>query len=127
MQNVFNAKEAQQYIDRIHRLSPDSQRKWGKMTVDQMLAHCNVTYEMVFEPAKHKKAGFIAKMIMKKFVKPKKNSVCNRVLKFGLRFLKKTKRFSQNFSVSNILINIRKICVLLWKKNSRKKFLMKKA
>ncbi len=71
MQNVFNAKDAQIYIDRINRLSPDSQRKWGKMTVDQMLAHCNVTYEMVFEPAKHKKAGFIAKMIMRKFVKPK--------------------------------------------------------
>ncbi|MGU3647473.1 TetR/AcrR family transcriptional regulator [Staphylococcus saprophyticus] len=33
----------------------------------------------------------------KKFVKPKKNSVCNRVLKFGLRFLKKTKRFHKTF------------------------------
>lgn len=71
MQDIFNAKEAQNYIDRIHKLSPDSKAKWGKMTVDQMLAHCNVTYEMVYEPQKHKAPGGIAKFILKRFVKPK--------------------------------------------------------
>jgi hypothetical protein len=39
MQNVFDAKEAQQYIDRINQLTPETQRKWGKMSVSQMLAH----------------------------------------------------------------------------------------
>ena len=43
MQNVFDAKEAQQYIDRINQLTPETQRKWGKMSVSQMLAHCNVS------------------------------------------------------------------------------------
>lgn len=71
MQNVFNAKEAQNYIDRIQKLSPETQRKWGKMSVDQMLAHCNVSYELVYEPQKHKKTSGIAKFILKKFVKPK--------------------------------------------------------
>ncbi|MPN44372.1 hypothetical protein SDC9_191937 [bioreactor metagenome] len=71
MQDIFNAKEAQNYIDRINKLTPESQRKWGKMTVDQMLAHCNVTYEMVYEPQKHKAPGGIAKFILKNFVKSK--------------------------------------------------------
>ncbi len=71
MENVFDAKDAQHYIDRINKLTPETQGLWGKMTVDQMLAHCNVSYEMVYEPEKHKKPGAIAKFILKNFVKPK--------------------------------------------------------
>jgi len=71
MQDVFNAQQAQQYIDRINKLTQESSAKWGKMSVDQMLAHCNVTYEMVYEPQKHKKPGGIAKFILKNFVKAK--------------------------------------------------------
>lgn len=71
MENVFDAKDAQNYIDRINKLTPDTQGLWGKMTVDQMLAHCNVSYEMVYEPEKHKKPGSIAKFILKTFVKSK--------------------------------------------------------
>lgn len=71
MENVFDAKTAQHYIDRINKLTPETEGLWGKMTVDQMLAHCNVSYEMVYEPEKHKKPGGIAKFILKTFVKPK--------------------------------------------------------
>ncbi|MDQ0594922.1 hypothetical protein QFZ37_003291 [Chryseobacterium ginsenosidimutans] len=71
MENVFDAKDAQNYIDRINNLTPETQGLWGKMAVDQMLAHCNVSYEMVYEPEKHKKPGSIAKFILKSFVKPK--------------------------------------------------------
>lgn len=71
MQDIFNAKEAQAYIDRINSLSPETHRNWGTMSVDQMLAHCNITYEMVYESQKHKAPGSIAKFILKKFVKPK--------------------------------------------------------
>lgn len=71
MQDIFDIKEAQNYIARIQNLSPESMGKWGKMSVNQMLAHCNVTYEMVYEPQKHKAPGGIAKFILKKFVKPK--------------------------------------------------------
>lgn len=71
MENVFDAKTAQQYIDRINRLTPETRGLWGKMTADQMLAHCNVSYEMVYEPQKHKKPGGIAKFILKTFVKAK--------------------------------------------------------
>ncbi|KIA83358.1 hypothetical protein OA84_07465 [Kaistella solincola] len=71
MQDVFNAQQAQNYIDRINKLTPFAVPIWGKMSVDQMLAHCNVTYEMVYEPQRHKKPGGIAKFILKRFVKAK--------------------------------------------------------
>ncbi|SEF67937.1 Protein of unknown function [Halpernia humi] len=71
MQNIFDAKDAQTYIDRINNLTPKSQGKWGRMSVDQMLAHCNVSYELVYEPQKHKKTNAIAKFFIKKFVKSK--------------------------------------------------------
>lgn len=71
MENVFKSKDAQYYIDRINRLTPDTQRKWGKMTVDQVLAHLNVPYSFIFEPEKHKKPGGIARFILKNFVKSK--------------------------------------------------------
>ena len=71
MQNVFDAKEAQQYIDRINQLTPETQRKWGKMSVSQMLAHCNVAYSLALEPEKHKKPSFIAEFLLSSFVKPK--------------------------------------------------------
>lgn len=71
MQDVFSVNDAQDYIERINNLIPESQRKWGKMSVSQMLAHCNVAYSLAFEPEKHKKPSFIAKFLLSKFVKPK--------------------------------------------------------
>ena len=71
MENIFDVKTVQNYIDRINTLTPETQPLWGKMSVDQMLAHCNVSYEMVYEPEKHKKPGSIAKFILKTFVKSK--------------------------------------------------------
>lgn len=71
MENVFDAKDAQNYINRINNLVEDTHGLWGKMTVDQMLAHCCITYEMVYEPENHKKPGAIAKFILKSFVKSK--------------------------------------------------------
>lgn len=71
MEDVFSAKDAQNYIDRINNLTPETQRKWGKMTVDQVLAHMNVPYSFIFEPEKQKKPGMVAKFLLKNFVKPK--------------------------------------------------------
>ena len=71
MEDVFSAKDAQNYIERINKLTPDSERQWGKMTVDQVLAHMNVPYSFIFEADKQKKTGMIAKFLLKNFVKPK--------------------------------------------------------
>lgn len=71
MENVFDPKDAQNYINRINNLIEDTHGLWGRMMVDQMLAHCSVSYEMVYQPDKHKKPGAIARFILKTFVKPK--------------------------------------------------------
>ncbi|NDC41173.1 MAG: DUF1569 domain-containing protein [Chitinophagia bacterium] len=64
MNNIFDQSVAEEVIHRIGKLTPETQPVWGKMSVGQMLAHCNVTYEMVFEPAKHPKpTGFMAFVI----------------------------------------------------------------
>jgi len=69
MKNIFEASVANEIIDRINRLTPATKPQWGKMNVSQMLAHCNVTYELVYD-SKHKKPGGFVKLIMKMLVKP---------------------------------------------------------
>ena len=39
IKNLFDPPVKQEIIDRINRLTPQTQRKWGKMNVSQMLAH----------------------------------------------------------------------------------------
>src|SRR3954471_4002436 len=68
MKNIFDQQVAKEVIDRINKLTPASKPLWGKMTVDQMLAHCNVTYELVFDN-KHPKPGGFKKFLLKSFVK----------------------------------------------------------
>lgn len=68
--NVFSTEVSAQLIERIQQLSPQSAAKWGKMNVAQMLAHCNVTYEMVYEN-KHPKPGALMRFILKAMVKNK--------------------------------------------------------
>jgi hypothetical protein len=45
MNNLFNEQDVNNIIARIDKLTPDSQRNWGKMKVAQMLAHCNISLE----------------------------------------------------------------------------------
>ncbi|MCG9881469.1 MAG: DUF1569 domain-containing protein [Bacteroidia bacterium] len=66
--NIFSKQVADSVIERIEKLTPSSQAKWGKMNVSQMLAHCNVTYEMAFEN-KHPKPNFFLRFILKSFIK----------------------------------------------------------
>ncbi|MCB0743742.1 MAG: hypothetical protein KDC67_07560, partial [Ignavibacteriae bacterium] len=68
MENIFDKTTADEVINRINKLSPGTQRVWGKMNAAQMLAHCNVTYEMVYEDI-HPKPNPIMKLILKLFVK----------------------------------------------------------
>ena len=47
--NMYDAAVAQSLISRINRLTPETTPRWGKMNVSQMLAHCCVTYEYIFD------------------------------------------------------------------------------
>lgn len=69
MKNIFSEEVTQEIVDRINKLTPDTQRQWGKMSVAQMLAHCSVTYEMIYDNIHPKPKGF-QKFILKAFVKP---------------------------------------------------------
>ncbi|HEY1025127.1 MAG TPA: DUF1569 domain-containing protein [Sphingobacteriaceae bacterium] len=68
MKSVFNQNDVNELLSRLDQLSPASERQWGKMTVGQMLAHCNVTYELVYEN-KHPKPNAFVKFLLKLFVK----------------------------------------------------------
>ncbi|WP_379969055.1 DUF1569 domain-containing protein [Epilithonimonas sp. UC225_85] len=70
MKNIFDQTDTSHFIKRINTLSEDSFPKWGLMSVDKMLAHCNVTYELIYEAEKHKKPNLLMKWFMKRFVKP---------------------------------------------------------
>jgi hypothetical protein len=71
MKNIFTKEITDKVIVRIDKLTDNSQPNWGKMSVGQMLAHCSVTYEMVYTD-KHRKpnafTGFILKMFVKNIV-----------------------------------------------------------
>lgn len=68
--NIFTAEVTSNVIGRINKLNPTTKANWGKMSVAQMLAHCNVTYEMVFENVHPKPNGFV-RFILKLLVKNK--------------------------------------------------------
>ncbi|HEY0894928.1 MAG TPA: DUF1569 domain-containing protein [Sphingobacteriaceae bacterium] len=70
MKSIFARKDIEELIDRINCLSPASPGLWGKMTVSQMLAHCNVAYEMTFGD-KHPAPNPFVKLMLRLFVKNK--------------------------------------------------------
>ncbi|MBY0245301.1 MAG: DUF1569 domain-containing protein [Sphingobacteriaceae bacterium] len=68
MENIFSTAVSEQVIARIHQLNSGSQPQWGKMNVAQMLAHCNVTYALVYDQSIPKSNAF-TKFLLKLFVK----------------------------------------------------------
>jgi len=67
--NIFSQEVTEEIVERINQLTPDTQPTWGKMTVSQMLAHCNVPYRYVYESVQFKKPNFLMAWALKKFVK----------------------------------------------------------
>lgn len=68
--NIFSGEVVNKLIERINHLSPSTAPTWGKMNVAQMLAHCNVTYEICIDDVHPHPGGFL-KFILKNFVKNK--------------------------------------------------------
>jgi Protein of unknown function (DUF1569) len=66
--NIFTKEVSDKLIQRINILKPNTNPNWGKMNVEQMLAHCSVTYEMAYEN-KHPKPNFLMGFMLKTFVK----------------------------------------------------------
>lgn len=68
MKSIFDKNELDKTLQRIENLSKDTKPQWGKMTVAQMLAHCNVAYDMAYTDKYPKATGF-KKIMLKLFVK----------------------------------------------------------
>ncbi|NDK55400.1 DUF1569 domain-containing protein [Pontibacter fetidus] len=68
MKNVFIPETTDELIARIQMLTSDTKPLWGKMDVAQMLAHCSVTYEMVYEE-KYPRPNPFMKLLLKLLVK----------------------------------------------------------
>ena len=67
MQNLFDQQAFQSISERINRLSPSSERQWGKMNVAQMMAHCRVAfdYPVSDKPAPRMLMGYLVGWIIK--------------------------------------------------------------
>lgn len=66
--NIYAEDYTNEVIQRINNLTPETKPDWGKMSVDQMLAHLNVAYDMSFTE-KYTKPNAVAKFFLKLMVK----------------------------------------------------------
>lgn len=46
MKSLFEKEAQNEVLQRLEKLSPQSQAQWGKMNVAQMFAHCSATLEV---------------------------------------------------------------------------------
>lgn len=72
MSSIYNKTDNDLIIARIENLSPDSKALWGKMTVDQMLSHCQAPMDFAFG-----KTPMKANFIMRMFGKMLKGKILN--------------------------------------------------
>ncbi|WAC03605.1 DUF1569 domain-containing protein [Lacinutrix neustonica] len=49
MQSIFNPETHQEILNRVDNLNENLQPNWGKMTVGQMLAHCQIPLNVILE------------------------------------------------------------------------------
>tara|TARA_R110002074_G_scaffold21547_1_gene66805 strand:+ start:2048 stop:2497 length:450 start_codon:yes stop_codon:yes gene_type:complete len=45
MNNLYNQSDLIEILERLEKLTPNAERKWGKMNIGQMLAHVNTSLE----------------------------------------------------------------------------------
>ena len=46
MQNLFDAATYNNIAERMNKISPECERRWGKMNAAQMLAHCKEAFKV---------------------------------------------------------------------------------
>ncbi|WP_312076717.1 hypothetical protein [Chryseobacterium sp.] len=61
--SLHNEKDFIKIKERILKLNPDSERKWGRMTVSQMLTHCNLVLNVPTQKIRLPKIFFLFKWI----------------------------------------------------------------
>lgn len=66
--NIFDEAVLNEHLERLNKLSHETQPKWGKMDAAQMLAHLNVAYDLDNGKVSAKYNAF-TKWMLKAFVK----------------------------------------------------------
>lgn len=56
MKTIYDPSTLNEILTRVNTLTPSTQRKWGKMDVAQMLAHCNETLKVVTDKMSTKRS-----------------------------------------------------------------------
>lgn len=62
VKNLFSPAVKQEIIERINKLTPQSQRQWGKMDVAQMLAHVQLPIQIAYG-THQPKGSFLLRLI----------------------------------------------------------------
>ena len=67
MKSIFDLQSKNELLHRIAQLSENSQPQWGKMTVGQMLWHCQFPLKIGIKNKNYRKSGnLFAKLFFKK-------------------------------------------------------------
>ena len=67
MKSIFESTSCQEILDRIDQLNPNALPKWGKMSVEQMLWHCQGPLNIILEKHDYKlKPNWLVKTFFKK-------------------------------------------------------------
>lgn len=66
MKNILNEKDYGSIVQRINSLCQQSKRRWGKMTVEQMLAHCADQIRLALgQKQPHEQPNFFNRNVLK--------------------------------------------------------------
>lgn len=66
--NIFTKEVSDKVMERINNLTPEKKAQWGTMGVSEMLAHCCVAYELVYDNT-HARPNAFTKFMVKLFAK----------------------------------------------------------
>jgi Protein of unknown function (DUF1569) len=69
MNNLYNQTDVLGIVDRLEKLTVNEQRQWGKMSISQMLTHCNVSLETAM--ARNFPPRLFIGRLIGSFIKPK--------------------------------------------------------
>jgi hypothetical protein len=67
MKTIFDSEAYIEIIDRLDNLTANSQAKWGKMNVSQMLVHCQKPIKLAFGEETIKSPGLLMKLMIPLF------------------------------------------------------------
>ena len=63
MQSLFNPEAYKEIKDRLNSLTPEAEKQWGKMTVSQMLHHCQKPILIALERETISKPPFLIRFV----------------------------------------------------------------